>query len=72
MKLQNYQKGLKMTNKKFKEILINEINFQLEKCNIEKVKQLDILLMLYCKKFSDYKKHCDNIKYKNQFLDYIN
>ena len=61
-----------MTNKKFKEILINEINFQLEKCNIEKVKQLDNLLMLYCKKFSDYKKHCDNIKYKNQFLDYTN
>ena len=64
-----------MTNKKFKEILINEINFQLEKCNIEKVKQLDNLLMLYCKKFSDfsdYKKHCDKIKYKNQFLDYTN
>ena len=61
-----------MTNKKLKKILINEINFQLEKCNIEKVKQLDNLLMLYCKKFSDYKKHCDKIKYKNQFLDYTN
>lgn len=58
-----------MTNKKFKEILIKEIEFQTDKKNIEKVISLDYLLMLYCKDFQDYINETKKIKNRKQYIE---
>ena len=57
-----------MTNKKFKEILLKEIEFQIKKKNKEKVISLDYLLMLYCKDFQNYIEETKKIKNRNNYI----
>lgn len=58
-----------MTNKKFKKILINEINYFIEKGNYPRVILLDKILIEYSEGLVDYITYCNKIKEKNKFIN---
>ena len=59
-----------MKKNKFINCIVKEINLNLKKNNIEKVKKLDELLIIYCNNFTEYKKYFNEIEDKEKYLNY--
>lgn len=59
-----------MKKNKFINCIVKEINLNIKRNNVKKVKKLDELLIIYCNNLKEYQKYFHEIEDKEKYLNY--